>query len=181
MKSVHHGVGFEAIAHPGAKVLILGSLPGQRSLADSEYYAFPGNAFWPILAKITEVPANASYETRCTGLQRAGIALWDVLAQAVRPGSLDSAIRRIDAEPNDFQTFLSTYREIRAVFFNGKAAADFYASKVVPQLEMPFQDLPREVLPSTSPAHAAMTHCEKGERWLAALQPWLAVDFKPSQ
>ena len=82
--------GFPAISRSDARVLILGSLPGVRSIEAVEYYAHPRNTFWPIMAAITG--AAGDYAQRCNVLRASGIAVWDVVASSVRPGSLDANI-----------------------------------------------------------------------------------------
>ncbi len=165
--------GFAPILGDNARVLILGSLPGLRSLAEARYYAFPGNAFWPILSALCGIPEQASYEDRCAALIRHRIAVWDVLAAAVRPGSLDSAIRKSDAEVNDFASFFAANPSVQAVFFNGKAASDIFERRVVGSLPATQQSIHRERLPSTSPAFAAATRAEKTSAWHSAIEPWL--------
>ena len=40
---------FGPVINDGSRILILGSLPGEMSLAMSRYYAHPQNHFWKIL------------------------------------------------------------------------------------------------------------------------------------
>ncbi len=157
--------GFAPLARDDARILILGSLPSQRSLAASEYYAHPQNAFWRIMA--TLVGAEGSYSDRCAALCTAGIALWDVLASSVRPGSLDADIQMRTAKVNNFEQFLATHVDIRRICFNGQKAAHIFASRVPPELvENRIQSF---ILPSTSPAHAAMGFDTKLEQWRKAI------------
>ena len=152
-------IGFAPIAKNDARILILGSLPGARSIERNEYYAHPRNAFWPIMRVLAG--AEGAYEQRCRALMDAGIAVWDVLASSVRPGSLDADIDLATAETNDFQSFFAAHPEISRVCFNGQAAAKIYRKRV--QLDRSPTDL--QILPSTSPAHAAMTIEQKLELW----------------
>ncbi|MFQ6006363.1 MAG: DNA-deoxyinosine glycosylase, partial [Woeseia sp.] len=84
--------GFRPIAAPDATVLILGSLPSRKSIEASEYYAHPQNAFWRIMGELFGACPVLPYAARAAVLKANGIALWDVLAQSVRQGSLDSNI-----------------------------------------------------------------------------------------
>src|SRR3954469_14927897 len=93
---------FPPIASRDAHTLILGSLPGQRSLQMQQYYAHPQNAFWKLMGAIFETDATAPYPRRVRVLRQNHIALWDVLAAAERPGSLDSSIVHASALANDF-------------------------------------------------------------------------------
>ena len=79
---------FPPVVGAGARLLVLGSMPGAASLAARQYYAHPRNAFWPILAAWCGVAVDAPYTARVDALARAGIALWDVAQSAIRPGSL---------------------------------------------------------------------------------------------
>jgi TDG/mug DNA glycosylase family protein len=161
--------GFPPIAREDARVLVLGSLPGQRSLTESRYYAHPQNAFWPIMQDVFGI--NGSYVERCAALEEHRIALWDVLRASVRPGSLDSDIRLETATANDFATFLSEYSCVQEVMFNGKKAEQMFR-RMVPQALC--QNLRLTALPSTSPAYAAMPYEAKLEIWKNALMPALA-------
>ena len=105
-----------------ARLLILGSLPGDASLAAQRYYAHPTNQFWRLLgAAIGEGLADLGHDERLARLVERRIALWDVVADAVRPGSLDTAIR--DARANPLADYVATHPDLRAVAFNGKTAA----------------------------------------------------------
>lgn len=164
---------FAPVAAPGATVLVLGSLPGRRSLEEQQYYAQPRNSFWRILEGLTGADASAAYELRLAALRGAGIALWDVCAAAERPGSVDSAIRPETVVPNDLGGLLARYPTIRAVCFNGQTAATLYRRRVQPVLPTAAAALPQVVLPSTSPAHASLTLETKRRQWHAALGPHL--------
>jgi hypoxanthine-DNA glycosylase len=159
---------FPPIARRTARVLILGSMPGERSLAAAQYYAHPGNAFWPILSAFCGVAADASYARRTRALSARGIALWDVLRRCERRGSLDAAIDRRRSEPNDFVAFLAAHRRITTVLCNGTTAHDLFVRRVVPGLD-PDRPLHVARLPSTSPAHASLRLADKQRQWSTAL------------
>jgi len=161
--------GFPPIARDDARVLVLGSLPSQASLRAREYYAHPRNAFWTIMGVIAG--ADGDYTARCRALQACGIAVWDVLSSSVRPGSLDADIDMNSAVPNDFGWFLAGHRELRLVCFNGRMAQQVFQRRVRPSVEV--SDLQFALLPSTSPAHAALTAAEKLTIWRGAIEPHL--------
>lgn len=165
--------GFDAVALPDARVLILGSLPGQASLARGEYYAQPRNAFWPIMGRLAGASPDLPYAERLRRLTEAGIALWDVCAEGRRPGSLDQRIDASSIVANDFSAFLTTHPRIRLICFNGAKAEWLFRRKAAPNLPGPFTQTPRVLLPSTSPAHAAMPLERKLEHWRAALREFL--------
>jgi len=154
-------VGFPPVSRDDARVLILGSLPGQRSLQAAQYYAHPQNAFWRIMHELTG--ANGTYEERCNTLVEHGIALWDVLAESVRPGSMDADIQTNSAEANDFAGFFSDHQNVGRVFFNGKKAWQLFQRLVL----IDGRDTVRRfaTLPSTSPAYASMAYEEKLRIW----------------
>lgn len=146
-----------------AVMLILGSLPGEASLAVQRYYAHPQNQFWRLLgAAIGEPLATLDYCVRLERLANRGIAVWDVVAEARRAGSLDSAIR--DARPNSLAQFVAAYRRLRAVAFNGQAAARIGRAQLVGIEGVTLIDLP-----SSSAAHT-LALADKALRW-AALGP----------
>lgn len=166
--------GFAAVSRADARVLVLGTLPGRVSLETGEYYAQPRNAFWPIMAKLMGTSHELSYEDRKRRLIENRIALWDVLAAGYRPGSLDSAIQMTTAAPNDFRTFFDIHPCIELICFNGKKAAKIYEDKVLPDLPANRRQIPLQVLPSTSPAHARMRFEQKLSNWQAVMRHHLA-------
>ena len=104
-----------------ARLLILGSLPGEASLAAQRYYAHPTNQFWRLLGSaLGEELAALPYERRLERLAAREIALWDVVAEARRQGSLDGAIRA--ATPNELARYAATHPRLEAVAFNGRTA-----------------------------------------------------------
>jgi hypoxanthine-DNA glycosylase len=112
---------FAAIARADARLLVCGSLPGERSLAQGRYYAHPQNQFWALMSPVVGhdlVPL--SYETRLEVLLTARVALWDVVASARREGSTDAAIREMTR--NDVAALAESLPELRAVAFNGATA-----------------------------------------------------------
>ena len=162
--------GFPAVARSDARVLILGSLPGERSIAEQQYYAHPRNAFWPIMKALFDV--EGSYPERVAQLADNRIALWDVLNSCVRPGSLDASIIADSVSVNDFEGLFRSCPEIGMIAFNGRKAAQLF-TKFVDR-----RSIDRPVcqvgLPSTSPAYAAMPFSGKLTLWRQALAP--AVD-----
>jgi double-stranded uracil-DNA glycosylase len=163
--SARHDRCFPPIAQRNAHTLILGSLPGQRSLQMQQYYAHPQNAFWKLIGALFESGGALPYERRVKLLTRQGIALWDVLEAAERPGSLDSSIVHASARANDFAAFFRAHPRIRRVFFNGRKAEEMYRRFVLPKLGEEFAYIRYDSLPSTSPAHAGMTFAKKLGRW----------------
>lgn len=161
--------GFPPLARDDARVLILGSMPSRESLAQRRYYAHPQNAFWPILAEVLGIEAT-DYGTRAARVQERGIAIWDVLGECTRPGSLDSAIDERSAVVNDFPSFFRRHPGLRRIFFNGAKAESLFVRRVLPGLDGVAAGLPRQRLPSTSPAHAGMRPAEKREAWRVILE-----------
>lgn len=112
---------FPPVADPRARLLVLGSLPGDRSLAERRYYAHPQNQFWRLISPVVGRDLSAlAYEDRLKALMDGGVALWDVVASALRPGSSDAAI--LDPEANDLSTLIAILPRLRAVAFNGATA-----------------------------------------------------------
>jgi hypoxanthine-DNA glycosylase len=162
-------IGFGSVARADARVLILGSLPGKVSLERGEYYAQPQNAFWRIMGELAGASPDLPYEDRLRLLKENGIALWDVCAAGHRPGSLDSAIRLATVETNDISGFLRAHPAVGLICFNGKKANEIYDRKVRQDPPSIFARIRYEVLPSTSPAHAAMSYEQKLSRWRRVL------------
>ncbi len=162
--------GFECAARANARVLILGTLPGKVSLERGEYYAQPRNVFWRIMGEIAGASPDLPYKDRLRSLKENGIALWDVCAAGRRSGSLDTAIRLSTVETNDFRGFLRAHTGVGLICFNGKKAKEIYDRKVPQKPLTLFERIRYEVLPSTSPAHAAMTYEQKLSRWRFVLE-----------
>ncbi len=157
--------GFAPIAAADARVLILGSLPGKRSLEEQQYYAQPRNAFWKIMGDLFNAGPEVPYLERTKRLSQQSIALWDVVASAERPGSLDASIVGASVVVNNFLNLFRACPRIALVCFNGAKAAELYESRVLPTLGEEYTQIRYERMPSTSPAHAAMRYEEKLARW----------------
>lgn len=174
MTELKTDTGFPPVVAGRPRVLILGSLPGQRSLAERRYYAQPQNAFWRIMGDLFDAGPGLDYDARLERLTAHGIALWDVLAAGRRPGSLDARIVQSSAVFNDFGPFFESHPSLRAICFNGRTAEKLYRRNVLPGLEGSAAELPLYSLPSTSPAHAAMPYTEKLARWRRVLEDVLS-------
>jgi TDG/mug DNA glycosylase family protein len=166
-------VGLDPVAGPASRVLVLGSMPGNRSLQEARYYAHPHNAFWPAMGRVCGIDPTSGYGERLRRLRQAGVALWDVVGRCRRFGSLDRAIESESIVINDFGRLFEECRGLAVVFCNGGLAFDLYRRRVQRELVAPFRDLPVHRLPSTSPAYAAMRMEQKVAVWADALRPWL--------
>lgn len=163
-------ISFPPVVAQDATVLILGSMPGSRSLAAGQYYAHPHNLFWRFMAEIYGVKRDAPYAERLRILQAAGVALWDVLKECEREGSLDADIIPASERPNDFKWLLTTYPSIRKICFNGSKAATAFKRLVLPTLVPSLHENRTLIrLPSTSPANRSIPTDIKREQWRAAL------------
>ncbi|WP_397572722.1 DNA-deoxyinosine glycosylase [Silanimonas sp.] len=157
-----------APAIPAApRALVLGSMPGLASLRAGRYYAHPRNAFWPLMQALFAVPSRAPYAERIAALGEAGVALWDVLAECEREGSLDSAIAPASVAVNDIPGLLANHVGLRVIALNGGTAARLFDRHVAPALGSRLAAMRVLRLPSTSPAHAARSFMEKAEAWAA--------------
>jgi double-stranded uracil-DNA glycosylase len=159
-----NNTGFPPIAKSDATILILGSMPGQKSLDENQYYAHPRNSFWPIIFQLFNIKDKLSYTQRKQLLLDNKIAVWDVLKSCYREGSLDSDIDTSTIEANDFVSFFKTHTKIKTIFFNGAKAEQLFNKEVLKGTQQ-HQNLKYHKLPSTSPAHAAMSMKEKLLKW----------------
>ena len=144
------------------RLLVLGSLPGVRSIEMQQYYAHPQNGFWTIMGAVLGVVLKGDYEQRCRTLQTAGVGLWDVLRSSHRKGSLDAHIAADSAIPNDINGLLQRYGGTKALAFNGQKAGELYRRFIAGSQSRTLHTIQ---LPSSSAAHAAMTLDEKIEHW----------------
>ncbi len=159
---------FAPVTDARARVLVCGSLPGDRSLAAQQYYAHPQNQFWRLIAAVidrADLPA-LPYEDRLAALRDARIGLWDAVASATRPGSSDAAIAH--AEPNDLATLAATLPDLAVIAFNGATAHRLGLR----QLGASAARWTILSLPSSSPLHTIGLPA-KLPAWLA-LRPFLA-------
>jgi hypoxanthine-DNA glycosylase len=153
---------FPPVVDANTRVLILGSLPGEASLAAGQYYANPRNAFWRLLETVLDAPlVTLAYEDRLATLQSRGVGLWDVVAEAERRGSLDTAI--LNPSANDLLALLETLPALRAAAFNGGTSAKLGSRLLAPLSGR----LTLITLPSSSPAHAARSFQDKAAAWRA--------------
>lgn len=137
-------------------------MPGVESLRQNQYYAHPRNAFWRIMFELLGEELTEDYNRKTDMLLKHGIALWDVIHQCLRNGSLDSNIR--NDEPNDFETLFQDNPNIKRIFFNGAKSYEIYKKKVGFD-----EDKEYIRLPSTSPAHAVAFE-KKLESWSIVIE-----------
>lgn len=159
---------FPPLVGKNPRVLILGSMPGVKSLQAAQYYAHPQNAFWPILGTYCGFAADLPYAQRVQAVCDRGIAVWDVLQSCERAGSLDMAIVSTTERPNDLAGFCAAFPTLRGILCNGTKAATTLArcrSSLLAAFEV-------VALPSTSPAHT-LARAEKARRWHEALARFL--------
>ena len=155
-------VGLAPVIAPHARLVVLGSFPGEASLAAQQYYAHPRNQFWPILSALWRVDLVAlPYPVRLDEVRRRGLGIWDVYAACRREGSLDSAIE--SPQLNDLAGLLAFAPGLRAIAHNGGESAR--AMRITRTLGLPVHRLP-----STSPANASWSFDRKLAAWRAVFE-----------
>jgi hypoxanthine-DNA glycosylase len=150
-------VGLAPIVGEGARVLVLGSFPSERSLVADQYYANRRNQFWPIMANLLEFDADGPYDERIEAVSRHGVALWDVVHSCRRVGSMDAKIDRKTLVVNDFGPLFTQNPGIERIFVNGLTAMELFERHVETAL-------PVVRLPSSSGA-LPMSFADKLARW----------------
>lgn len=156
--------GFAPIIGHNPKFLVLGSMPGVKSLEEQQYYAHPRNVFWPIMATLHGFDIDLSYNERCQLVTSHGVAVWDVLQTCQRPDSLDSQIQADSIVVNDFISLFEQQPTLTDIIFNGAKAESLFKSHV----KSTFTQLTFHRVPSTSPAHAALNFEQKLQHWRQA-------------
>jgi TDG/mug DNA glycosylase family protein len=158
--------GFDPIVGKNARIVILGTLPGEESLSVRQYYGDSSNAFWYIIQQLFGIARGLSYDEIRQSLIKNRIAVWDVLQRAQRSGSQDSKIIAGTEVANDFAAFFSAYPSIKGVFFNGGKPKKYFHKLVIPVLQME-AGFPRlnPALQSTSGVNTHHTAEKKVELW----------------
>ena len=152
---------FPPVVRADTRLLVLGSLPGAVSLERRQYYGHPQNLFWRLMsAVIGRDLVLPNYQARLAALLDAHVGLWDTVAAAVRPGSMDADIELHAA--SDLGALAATLPELRAIGFNGATAARIGRRELGPRADLALIDLP-----SSSPAYASMPYARKAEAWRA--------------
>jgi hypoxanthine-DNA glycosylase len=162
---------FPPVVDAQARVLVLGTLPGEESLRRGEYYAHPRNLFWPIIFALFDERPALSYAERLTFLATHRIAVWDVCELGEREKSADMTIRL--ERPNAIDRLLDHHPLIRSVAFNGTTARRLYDRHFARRAALTYL-----ALPSTSPAHAMIDFSAKLARW-TILREILEQDGRP--
>jgi TDG/mug DNA glycosylase family protein len=150
--------GLPPVARPDARLFLLGSLPGDASLAAGRYYAHPQNQFWRLMGRVIGEELQAlPYDDRLERLTAHRIGVWDVIGSATREGSLDQAIR--NANHNRIDSLIHEFPDLRAIGFNGGTASAVGRKLVGDDHGLTLIDLP-----SSSPANTR-PFAEKASAW----------------
>jgi len=157
---------FQPIIENNSRILILGTMPGEKSLEFQEYYGNKGNQFWRLIYSIFELPLEIDYNRKIIFLKDHGIAVWDVLEYCEREGSLDSKIKNEKA--NDFEVFYKNYPNLKYVLFSSKNAAAYYDKYIGRS-----KNLQYGILPSPSGANASKSYQQKLDEWKEKILPLL--------
>lgn len=157
---------FKPLIDNNSKILILGSMPGVKSLEEQQYYAHPQNRFWKVMGSICNEPklSELDYEIKLKILLNNNIALWDTIKSCKREGSLDSDIQ--NEKPNDIRKLLKKYPNIQTICLNGNKSYTAF-KKYFPDLLEKYNCLK---MPSTSPANARYNLNLLIKEWLRVVQ-----------
>lgn len=149
-------------AHP--RILILGTMPGGKSLELNQYYAHPQNQFWKFMGDIYGAHKSLPYTERVQILKDNAVAVWDVLSSCTRVSSMDADIK--NAVVNDFEKFYHQNPTIHLVIFDSLTAENLYLKHALPTLS---KELIYKRVPSPSPAYARINYETKLAMWRDAL------------
>ena len=149
---------FEPLIFQNTEILILGSLPGRKSIELNQYYGHPRNRIWSILSHLKEKETPINYDDKKAFLNSFKIGLWDVAHSAIRKGSLDSNIK--DEKPNNINSLTKNNPSIKVIGFNGKKSEQMFYKffKLNPALKY-------VSLPSSSPANMAINFENICKKW----------------
>lgn len=150
---------FQPIIDENSEIIILGSIPSVKSLEHSMYYGNPRNQFWKLIYSLFDEEVENEYSKRIDFILRHKIALWDVISDCFRQGSLDTNIK--NARINDFDTLFKRYRNIEYIFFNGSKAENLFMKNIDKKL---IEEKALFKLPSSSPARTIPFE-EKIKHW----------------
>jgi hypoxanthine-DNA glycosylase len=156
---------FSPVIGKNPKILILGTMPGRKSLEMQEYYYHPRNIFWRIIFNLLKTDEKNTYSEKIKLIKKNRIALWDVCYSCTREGSLDSNIK--DETPNQILDFLQRHPSIETIIFNGQKAREKYL-KYFDYID----GVEYFCLPSTSPANTSMNFQEKLVKWNLKSKKW---------
>ena len=160
------------ILAPGLDIVFCGINPGRRSAAAGAHFANPRNDFWPLLADAGFTPRRFE-PTEADELLGLGYGLTNA-AYRTTPGSGD--LRRGDFE-GSAERLERVALELRpdVIAFVGKAGYQgvFRERPELGLQERRLGDTRLFVLPSTSPANAAVPY-EERLRWFRALAELVA-------
>ena len=154
----HSKTSFDSISNKDTEVLILGTLPSDKSLKFGEYYGHPRNKFWKIIADITGNELPKSYPEKIEMLQKSNIGVWDIAHSASRKGSLDINIK--NEVPNDIKSFIQVHKSLKIIGFNGKKAEKLFDKYFERDINLKYVGLP-----STSPANASFSYDDIIQKW----------------
>ena len=159
----HSKTSFVPISNDAITILILGTMPSDKSLELGEYYGHPRNRFWKIISNITENDSPLTYSEKKELLLKSTIGIWDVVHKANRKGSLDSAIE--DEEPNDLEDFIAKHKHLKVIAFNGTKAQKLFDKYFKRKSGIKYISLP-----SSSPANAAINFENICKSWQQILE-----------
>ena len=155
---------FPPFIYADSEILILGTMPGEKSLDLQEYYGNRGNQFWRLLYALFDEELSHDYNEKRNFLKRHKIAVWDVLSHCEREGSLDSKIK--NEIPNNFRTFYKDNPHLKNVLFSSKKASAYYDKYVGRREGMHY-----DILPSPSGANATKSFADKLKIWSEKILP----------
>jgi len=150
--------GLSPLIGHGCRILILGTMPGEKSLLLQQYYANPANHFRKLVFAVYDQPFEVGYDAFKRLLIEQNIGLWNVIGACKREGSSDRAIT--DIIVNDLNKLYEEYPGIQYVFFESASAEKFHAKFASRK-----NDLYYGILPSASGRYSRITFSEKLEQW----------------
>ncbi len=150
MKVKHN---LDPIYDTNSEILILGSMPSEKSREQGFYYAHPQNRFWPTLERVF----NEKIDDKKRFLLDKHIALWDILKVCDINKSSDSSIKK--EKPNNIKKIIKE-SNIKVIFTTGKTAYKYYQKYFKDKIHLDVI-----CLNSTSPANCQIKDVELIEEY----------------